>query len=281
MSDEASEQARSMAEVFNASGSHFDEVTPHVWGPAGVATVDALRLSPGECVLDVCSGTGASAIPAAVKVGPTGSVLAVDLASDLLDLGRAAADRMGLSNIEFRQADATSLDQVGRFDALGCSFGVFFLPSMDSSVKALLSLLRPGGRFAFTVWHQDALYDFTSAFFDAADEVDGKTPGVDTQSETEDKPRPNTRIDSEYKISAWARSLGGVDVSTQVLRNRVPRTDTFCWNMVLGSGFRARLSGLDDEQSAAVRTRFLSLLVDRGITEIKCDSVTVAGRVHS
>jgi ubiquinone/menaquinone biosynthesis C-methylase UbiE len=281
LSDETSEQGRLLADVFNASGSHFDEVTPHVWGPAGVATVDALRLSPGERVLDVCSGTGASAIPAAVQVGPDGRVLAVDLASDLLELGRTTAERLGLSNIEFRQADATSLDAVGEFDALSCAFGVFFLPSMDSSVTALLSLLRPGGRFAFTVWHEDSLYEFTTAFFEAADEVDGKMSDVAVESQDEPEPHPITRIDSEDKITAWASSLGGVEVSTAVLQIGVLRSDSFSWNMVMGRGLRDRLLGRDDEHVAAVRARFLALLAERGITEIKCDSLTVAGRVRS
>ncbi|WP_437518649.1 class I SAM-dependent methyltransferase [Sorangium sp. So ce1099] len=44
----------------------------------GERTVERVRLDPGQRVLDVCAGTGSSAIPAARAVGPAGSVLAVD-----------------------------------------------------------------------------------------------------------------------------------------------------------------------------------------------------------
>ena len=55
------------------------------------------------------SAPRASALPAARAVGPRGSVVAVDLAERLLQLGRAKAHREGLANIEFRAGDMTQL----------------------------------------------------------------------------------------------------------------------------------------------------------------------------
>ncbi len=98
-----------LAVIFNSTCDDFDAVTPQVWGPAGRALVDALRLQPGERVLDACSGTGASAIPAAHAVGPTGHVDAIDIADDLLARARTRAAADGLTNIDFRCADATAL----------------------------------------------------------------------------------------------------------------------------------------------------------------------------
>ena len=276
MSESTSTKPRSLAEIFNASGSHFDEVTPYVWGPAGAATIKALNLRPGDHVLDACAGSGASALPAAVAVAPTGQVLAVDLAADLLALGKAAAERQGLRNISFRTGDVTTMRFDRRFDAVCCAYGVFFLPSMDSDVTTLLRAVRPGGRFAFTVWHDDALYDFTKAFLEAVTARSGG-PGAFGGS-ADGQPHPITRIDTEAKISAWASSLGAVEVTTTVERIRVPRSDDFCWALVLGSGLRGHLLDLDAGHIADVRDRFLALLTERGISEIKCDSLIVSGR---
>jgi ubiquinone/menaquinone biosynthesis C-methylase UbiE len=77
-------------------------------------------------VLDVCCGMGASAIPAAERVGPAGHVIAVDLAGNLLNKGSQRAVEKGLTNIEFRRGDLESLPFPDRtFDAVLCVFGSF------------------------------------------------------------------------------------------------------------------------------------------------------------
>jgi SAM-dependent methyltransferase len=269
----------SLAEIFNASGSHFDDVTPHVWGPAGEATVEALHLRPGEWVLDACAGTGASALPASATVGPTGGVVAVDLAADLIALGQSSAKREGAWNIDFRVGDVTRMEFDRAFDAVCCAYGVFFLPSMNEAVSQLLSTLRPGGRFAFTVWHRDALYEFTQAFLDTMDPGAASDGIFGSGNHTE--PHPITRIDTEDKISQWATSLGAVNVTTTVIPIRVARTEDFCWAMVLGSGLRGHLLDLDAGQLDDVRTRFLHTLSQRNIVEVNCDSLIVSGQVSA
>jgi ubiquinone/menaquinone biosynthesis C-methylase UbiE len=75
-------------------------------------------------VLDVCCGMGGSALPAAESVGPTGYVVAVDLAQKLLDKGASRAVERGLTNIEFRRADLEDLPFADQsMDAMICVFG--------------------------------------------------------------------------------------------------------------------------------------------------------------
>jgi ubiquinone/menaquinone biosynthesis C-methylase UbiE len=97
-------------ETYNAAAEFFDDPALGFWERFGRATVDRLNLTPGASVLDVCAGTGASAIPAAVRVGPTGRVVAVDLAENLLALAERKADQLGLSNVEIRLGDVDALD---------------------------------------------------------------------------------------------------------------------------------------------------------------------------
>ena len=90
--DEAKARA---AATYNAASDHYDDEANVFWERFGRRTVERLQLASGAHVLDVCCGSGASALPAASAAGPTGSVLGVDLAENMLALARAKA-RFGL-----------------------------------------------------------------------------------------------------------------------------------------------------------------------------------------
>jgi ubiquinone/menaquinone biosynthesis C-methylase UbiE len=69
------ETSAKTAAIFNAASDYFDAPALSFWNRFGQKTIDRLSLRSGDHVLDVCCGTGASAIPAAVSVGSTGQVL--------------------------------------------------------------------------------------------------------------------------------------------------------------------------------------------------------------
>src|SRR5437762_9838883 len=105
--------------TYNAAGDFFDASPLSFWDHFGRRTIELAALPSGSRVLDVCCGTGASALPAAESVGPTGKVIGVDLATGLLELARAKADQRGLSNIEFEIGDMLSMRfAVASFDAV-------------------------------------------------------------------------------------------------------------------------------------------------------------------
>src|SRR5262245_22273382 len=95
--DEARARA---AATYNAASDAYDDPANSFWERFGRSTVMRLGLRPGERVLDVCCGSGASALPAADMVGSEGSVLGVDLADRLLARARAKASARGLQNVE-------------------------------------------------------------------------------------------------------------------------------------------------------------------------------------
>ena len=94
------------ATTYNAAADHFDDGPLGFWDRYGRGTVEGLAISAGSTVLDVGCGSGASAIPAAQKVGPDGHVIGVDLAERLLAMARAKAAAQGLQNVEFRAGDS-------------------------------------------------------------------------------------------------------------------------------------------------------------------------------
>ena len=95
-----SEHVQRAARAYGAAADHFSNPALGFWDRYGAATVARLPLAPGHRVADLCCGTGASAIPAARAVGPSGQVTGVDVAEPLLALARERA--AGLPQAEAR-----------------------------------------------------------------------------------------------------------------------------------------------------------------------------------
>jgi demethylmenaquinone methyltransferase/2-methoxy-6-polyprenyl-1,4-benzoquinol methylase len=134
------------------------------------ATVRALRLRPGDRVLDVCGGTADLALLAAGRLGSSGAAVVCDINRPMMETGRAKArrSRQG-APVVFVQGDAESLPFCDRsFDAVTVGFGLRNLVDLDRGLREMGRVLKPGGRFAgleFTLprrrW-QRALYAFYS-----------------------------------------------------------------------------------------------------------------------
>jgi ubiquinone/menaquinone biosynthesis C-methylase UbiE len=123
--------------------------------PAQKRLLEMVALRPGERVLDIACGTGLITFPAAMSVGPQGSVVGTDISEAMVQLGRNDAAKRGLANVGFQRVDAEALDfPQSSFDAAMCSLGLMYLPEPLNALRLVLQLLKPGGRFAATVWGQ-------------------------------------------------------------------------------------------------------------------------------
>jgi ubiquinone/menaquinone biosynthesis C-methylase UbiE len=126
------EQAKAKAAAaYNAAADNFDHPVSSFWHRYGRQTVDRLSLREGETVLDVCCGSGGSALSAAEASGRR--AIAVDLAERLVQLGEAKARAKGLGNIEFRVEDMLALYPAASFDVVVCVFGIIFLASVQEA----------------------------------------------------------------------------------------------------------------------------------------------------
>ena len=115
--------------------------------------IELAGIGPGDTVLDVATGYGEPALTAARIVGPSGRVLATDIAADMLEFGRERAAQAGLDNVEFLEADAETLPfDDESFDAVLCRQGLQFLPDVLGTLKRLHTFLKRDGRLAAAVW---------------------------------------------------------------------------------------------------------------------------------
>lgn len=111
--------------------------------------IHRLNSAPGTRVLDVACGTGNLAIPAA-RAGAV--VTGVDIATNLLEQGRARAQAEGLT-IRFDEGDAEQLPYAdSSFDAVVSMFGVMFAPRPEMAAAELIRVCRAGGYIALANW---------------------------------------------------------------------------------------------------------------------------------
>lgn len=115
------------------------------------------ELRPGERVLDVATGTGLVAVPAAQLVGPGGFVTGIDLSEGMLNQARQSAAELGVTNVGFERADADTLTlDEGRFDAILCCSALVYLTDIPRALRSWYRALRSGGRVAFTCFADTA-----------------------------------------------------------------------------------------------------------------------------
>jgi SAM-dependent methyltransferase len=117
-------------------------------------------------VLDVACGVGLPALMEAELVGSRGSVLAVDVAHDMLAGAARIARAKGIANIEFRSMDAQALELPdASFDAATFSFGLMFCADRPRAVAELRRVLAPGAGFAIAVWDTPEKNPFFTTLF--------------------------------------------------------------------------------------------------------------------
>lgn len=127
----------------------YPEVASLLIPDLGALLVDACGVKAGDRVLDVATGSGNAALPAAAAGA---DVVACDLTPELLASGRAEARRQGL-RLEWREADAESMPFAdGSFDVVLSCVGAMFAPHHQECADELVRVCRPGGTIGLVNW---------------------------------------------------------------------------------------------------------------------------------
>ncbi|HEV2809814.1 MAG TPA: class I SAM-dependent methyltransferase [Acidimicrobiales bacterium] len=247
-------------QTYDAASTDYDDAGRDYWAYLALR-VDRLGLVSGERVVDVPCGTGFGLVAAAERVGPTGRVVGLDYAEQMLRVAERRVAAAGLENVELRSGDMTVIDRPEEpFDALVCALGVFFVDDMRGLVQSFVELVRPErGRVAVSVFGEQFVEPMRSVFVDAVNAV---VPGFDVL-------QPWCRTDRENVLRSLFDGIGVVEltVSTETDRLALRSADDW-WRIVMGSGLRRTVTEIGEGAAALVHRRCDDFIEGHGLTEV-------------
>src|SRR5712692_581024 len=137
--------------AFGRSRAEYDRLIEQgeLFRPLTERMLLAAGIERGMRVLDVGCGVGDVSFLVAALVGPEGSVVGVDLDAEALKLAEVRRTAQGITNVEFRQSDARSVDSGRLFDAAVGRFVLMFMSDATATLRQIAERVRPGGIVAF------------------------------------------------------------------------------------------------------------------------------------
>ena len=225
----------------------------------------AARLSAlaPERVLETAAGTGIVTRALDRSLPPGASIVATDLNQPMLD---HAAERISSSRVSWQKVDAQALPfPDATFDVVVCQFGAMFFPDKQKAYGEARRVLKPGGRFIFSVWDKLEDNEFTDLVTTAVADLF-----------PDDPPRFLARTPHGYHdrdaVVTELRSAGFVNVAAETLTRRSVAPSCrdpaigFCQGSPLRSEIEARdanrLVEATDAAAAKIAARFGSGPID-------------------
>jgi ubiquinone/menaquinone biosynthesis C-methylase UbiE len=251
----------------------YDAIESRLTAPLSERMLDLAGLQPGMHVLDLATGRGEPALRAASRVGPQGSVLGVDLSGAMLRMAREAADREGLTNLELREGNAESLDDIPRnhFHAATVRWGLMYMAAPGAALATARRALLSEGVLVAALWVEPERASFFTMprrlleRYRSLPALDPEAPGMFRYADlerlvrdfnragfkldhVEDIEVPVFEADTGREVIAWVRALGS---GMGQLLNDLPENQQRAWEQDLTAeveqtrtGGLLRLSGV-------------------------------------
>lgn len=121
-------------------------VLSRVMRPGTLSLIERAGITTGQRCLDVGCGGGEVSLDLAAAVGPTGSVVGIDIDPVKVELARTDAEEAGVGNVEFRTGDLNAGLGEEEYDVVYARFVLWTLPDPARGIRPLLTALKPGGR---------------------------------------------------------------------------------------------------------------------------------------
>ena len=139
-------------DLYRKRAKHYD-ITANLYYLVGFRiqayrkkAVAALRLRPGDTVVDIGCGTGLNFAFLQRAVGPHGKIIGVDITDAMLEKARNRVRKNGWTNVELIQQDAATFVFPQRVDGMLATFALSLMPGLDRVIRNGAAALAPGKR---------------------------------------------------------------------------------------------------------------------------------------
>lgn len=260
--------------VFDTLSAGYDDPALRFFPFCANQMVTQLSPAKGWKVLDVATGTGALAGALAQVISP-GRVTAIDLSEGMLARARQKIEMMALENIDFFLMDAEAPEFNNEyFDAVTCSFGLFFIPDMLKALRQWKRITRSGGTVLFSSFTENAFQPLLDIFIE-----DLKKYGVDVEQQT----MSSSRLKEARVCKALMEQAGFGEVRQTVIQAGYYLRDVEeWWTAIWFTAMRRLVEKIDPERVEDFKARHLEriadLRTDEGIwmdVEVRLTSGTV------
>ena len=246
-------------EVFSGSIPEFYDryMAPLIFEPFAADMARRVASAAPATVLETAAGSGVVTRAVAPRLPRGARHVATDLSQPMIDY--ASSRQSSDTRVEWRQADALALPfEDSSFDLVCCQFGAMFFPDRTAGYREALRVLKPGGRFLFSVWDRIEENIF-------ADDVTTALAGMFPN----DPPCFLARTPHGYHDTALIRrelqaaGFSDVTVETRAEQSRAPSARlaavAFCQGTPLRNEIESRGAGelerATDHASAAIAAR--------------------------
>ena len=249
--------------TYDEASRDYENAARDFWQYISIRTVERLDLKPGDRVLDVPCGSGASLVAAADRVGPSGRVVGVDYAEQMVAIAEEKARSGGLSNVELSVTDMTSLDhrQLEPFDAVVCSLGAL-LRRGHAGPGPIVVRARPARGRPARRWPSSASTSSTRCARSSSRPFGSSRRAVEVL-----EPWRRTEDASVLRDIFKAAGIDGERSRPRDDRLPLPSPDDW-WRIVMGSGFRRTVAALAEPAALELRRRCDAYILDRGVDRI-------------
>ena len=244
--------------TFNTVAQDYGLRASRFFHLSGEVMAGLLDLDGDESLLDVASGTGATALPLARKL-PRGQVTAVDFSAGMLKQASMSAMDQGLGNIIFQTHDMTQLPfDHHSFDHATCAFGLFFADDMGGALRHIADTVKPGGKVLISGFCGDSFQPMAQLCLDRL-----RTYGLEIPEQTGWQRMSEAGQLQEIFTQA---GLDDMHIERRSIGYHIDLEGW--WEVVWNAGFRGLVEQLDDnidEFKQAHLNELMPLCNDKGL----------------
>lgn len=148
MNELAQNHKKLVSQIFNDTADLYATVGPNFFNYFGKKIVEYAEIDDNDIVLDAACGRGASLFHAIKKLGKSGKIIGIDLASKMIEKTKIEIENLCIRNIELYEMDIEELAlPSNKFDVVLCGFSLFFLPDIKKALNEINRVIKPGGVF--------------------------------------------------------------------------------------------------------------------------------------